>query len=131
MVTSCTPFLMFTGEGAEALRFYETTLPGAEARVEQLYGEGEALPAGALKAAFLKIAGQELRLFDSPPGHAFTFTPAISFFLECAGEEELRSLAERLAEGGQEFMPVGEYGFSRLYAWVGDRFGITWQLNLA
>jgi len=28
-------------------------------------------------------------------------------------------------------MPVDDYGFSRRFAWVDDRFGVSWQLNVA
>jgi predicted 3-demethylubiquinone-9 3-methyltransferase (glyoxalase superfamily) len=77
------------------------------------------------------VGGQRLRIFDSPPVHAFTFTPAISFFLDCESEEQLRDLAAALGEDGGFLMPVGSYGFSQLFAWVNDRFGVSWQLNLA
>ncbi len=41
-------------------------------------------------------------------------------------------LAGRVATstGGGVLMPVGDYGFSTAFAWVSDRFGVSWQLNL-
>lgn len=49
--------------------------------------------------------------------------------MECDSEEEVRGISSALAEGGGVLMPVGNYGFSRLFAWVNDRFGVSWQLN--
>jgi len=27
-------------------------------------------------------------------------------------------------------MPPNNYGFSRKFSWVNDRYGVSWQLNL-
>lgn len=67
---------------------------------------------------------------DSPMKHGFTFTPAISLFVQCADEAELNRLYAALADGGAELMPLGNYGFSPKFGWVNDRFGVSWQLNL-
>ena len=130
-VTSVLPFLMFQGGDAQAaLDFYVATLP--DARVEQVerYGPGE--PAeGRIKLARFSLAGQAVLCSDSPITHAFGFTPSFSFWVECATEAEVHRLGEALQAGGQTLMPPGDYGFSRLFTWVGDRFGISWQLNWA
>ena len=131
MPKSCTPFLMFTGEAAKALDFYAETFAGATIDEIEHYGEGEQMPAGRVKMALFTIAGQQIRAFDSPPVHDFTFTASQSFFVECASEEELRTLSDTLARDGSVMMPADNYGFSRLYAWVADRFGVPWQLNFA
>ena len=130
MPASCLPFLMFQGEGSEALDFYLATFAGAKLEEIERYGEGEQGATGGLKMARFTIAGQQIRAFDSPPVHAFTFTPSLSLFVECKSEEELRRLADTLSEDGAVMMPIDDYGFSRLYAWVADRFGVPWQLNL-
>lgn len=36
-----------------------------------------------------------------------------------------------LSEGGAVMMPPNNYGFSTKFTWVSDRFGVSWQLNLA
>ena len=81
--------------------------------------------------ALFTVGGQTVMCFDSPVQHQFTFTPAVSLFVQCESEEELRHLAAALGEGGGVLMPLNNYGFSRLFAWVSDRFGVSWQLNLA
>ena len=131
MPTKVRPFLMFQGHAEQAMHFYVSLFPGAALGEIVRYGAGEAGPEGSVKTASFSIADQTILCIDSPIKHAFTFTPAFSLFVECASEEEIRLVASALADGGGELMPLGSYGFSRLFTWVNDRFGVSWQLNLA
>ena len=126
MPLSLKPFLMFQGGAAQkAVAAYQVIFP--DAILSDIIHTTE----GAFQRATLTVAGQDVMIFDSPVGHAFTFTPATSFFVECKDEEEIRRLSEALLEGGAALMPLGEYGFSRLFVWLNDRFGVSWQLNLS
>lgn len=125
-----TPFLMFQGEAEAAVTFYAELFPGAEILETELWGPGEAGPEGAFKLARISLAGQTLACFDSPTKHAFGFTPAFSLFVTCSSREELDRLAAALTDGGAVMMPADDYGFSPRFAWVSDRFGVSWQLNL-
>lgn len=40
-------------------------------------------------------------------------------------------LFEKLSEGGMTLMPLDVYPFSRKYAWLNDKYGVSWQLTLA
>jgi predicted 3-demethylubiquinone-9 3-methyltransferase (glyoxalase superfamily) len=123
-----TPFLMFQGQARDALALYRTAFPDFEELLLQEHAEGE--QAGQIAMAQVRFAGQEVMLFDSPPVHDFTFTPSFSFFIQCDDEAQLRRLAEVLGDGGAVMMEVGNHGFSTLFTWISDRFGVSWQLNL-
>ena len=132
MAHSLRPLLMFQGGVAEeAMTFYTTLFADSGVERVERFGEGEPGPAGGIKQAHFRVAGQELRCFDSPIRHAFDFTPSVSLFVECEGAEELERAFAALAEGGGVLMPLGDYGFSTRFGWVADRFGVSWQLNLA
>jgi predicted 3-demethylubiquinone-9 3-methyltransferase (glyoxalase superfamily) len=131
VATTVRPFLMFEGRAEEAMSFYVSLIPGSEITSIARYGPGQPGPEGSVVVATFTVAGQAVMCSDSFVKHGFTFTPASSLFVECESEEEIRRLAAALAEGGAELMPLGNYGFSRQFAWVNDRFGVSWQLNLA
>ena len=65
---------------------------------------------------------------SSPIG--LTFTPSMSLFVECVGEAEFDRVFAELSSGGAVLMPPNDYGFSTRFAWIDDRFGVSWQLNL-
>ena len=95
-----------------------------------LYGAGEPGPEGTIKVATFRLAGSDFSCADSPIRHDWGFTPAVSLWVDCDNSDELQQLFERLSDGGFVFMPLDNYGFSTRFGWVGDRFGVTWQLNL-
>jgi len=131
MVASVRPFLMFQGNAEEAVRFYAALIPDSRIERIETYGPGEAAREGSFKLAQLSLAGESVMCFESPVKHAFGFTPSFSFYVECTDEDELRRIASALLEGGSALMPLDNYGFSRLFVWLNDRFGVSWQLNLS
>ncbi|WP_395943044.1 VOC family protein [Brevundimonas sp.] len=125
MIVTAAPFLMFQGACEAALTLYVQVIPGA--RIVSL----EKKPDGTVAMARLAIAGLEILANDSPPVHDFDFTPSTSTFLTVDTVEEVDALASALGEGGKTMMPPGDYGFSPRFAWVQDRFGVSWQINAA
>ncbi|MEH3155918.1 MAG: VOC family protein [Gordonia paraffinivorans] len=80
--------------------------------------------------AEFEIAGLLIRCSDSPIAHAWDFTPGVSLWVDCDSADDQRRIFGALAAGGQEFMPLGDYGFGP-FGWVQDRYGISWQLGVA
>ena len=121
------PFITFEQRAQEALDFYSATFPSFKLHTTQHHAE----PHDALiMLATFSIRGQELMISDSPIEHEWGITPGVSFFLDVDSEINLLSLAEQLSDEGKVMMPPGNYGFSKQFAWVEDRFGINWQLNV-
>ena len=131
-MTKVTPFLMFQGGKAEeAMNFYTSLIKDSEITNITRYGANEpGGDEGTVMQATFTLKGQEFMCIDSNIEHQFTFTPSFSIFVDCDTEEELTNLYEKLLEGGQALMPLDNYGFSRKFGWVNDRFGVSWQINL-
>lgn len=61
-------------------------------------------------------------------GPDFKPNPSISFHIKCKTIEEVDSYYEKLSENGKILMELNEYPFSKKYAWVEDKFGVSWQI---
>ncbi len=131
-MTTARPFLMFQGGTAQAaLDLYFATFPDSRmVRVER-YAESDPGPAGTIKVAVFTLCGHEFMCSDSPVKHNFSFTPSSSTFVDFDSIAELERVFRVLSEGGGVLMPLDNYGFSQRFGWVNDRFGVSWQLNLA
>ncbi|MEZ0244944.1 MAG: VOC family protein [Sphingomonas sp.] len=131
-MTQATPFLMFQhARGREAIDFYVATVPGSQVDSIQLFGPEGPGPEGTVLRAYLTIAGQKVMVHDSFIVHGFDFTPSFSFFVDVADETEFDRLFAALSEGGAVLMPPANYGWSPKFGWCSDRFGVSWQVNLA
>ncbi|MDR7236497.1 VOC family protein [Neobacillus drentensis] len=124
-------FLMFQGGKAEeAMNFYTSLIEDSAITNIVRYGANESGDEGTVMQATFTLKGQEFMCIDSNVKHQFSFTPSFSIFVTCNTEEELDHLYQQLNEGGQALMPLGDYGFSKKFGWLNDRFGVSWQLNL-
>jgi predicted 3-demethylubiquinone-9 3-methyltransferase (glyoxalase superfamily) len=131
MPATVRPFLMFEGRAEEAMNFYVSLFDDGQVLDIMRYDAAGPGAEGSVVKASFTLAGQTIMCIDSPVKHQFTFTPAMSLFVECESREQLESLVGALSEGGVFLMPPNNYGFSQRFAWLNDRFGVSWQINLA
>lgn len=125
-----TTFLMFDGQAEEAMNFYISLFKQSEIISITRYGPHEAGAEGTVMLAIFTLNGQAFMCIDSSVQQEFTFNPAISLHVTCETEQEIDELFEKLSQGGGIAMPLDAYPMSQKFAWVMDKFGVSWQLNL-
>jgi len=111
-----TPCLWFNDNAEEAVKFY--TLVFKDAKVGRIshYGEGAPLPKCTVLTVNFEIHGQEFMALNGGPH--FTFSPAISFVVNCRDQEELDYYWEKLSAD-----PAREQ-----CGWLQDKYGVSWQI---
>lgn len=124
-----TPFLMFSGNAEKALKLYVDLFENSKVMDITHYGANEDGAEGTIKHATISLNGQKIMCIDSPVKHDFTFTPATSLYVACPDENRITQYFNTLSKDGQIFMPLNEYPFSKKFAWIEDRFGVSWQLT--
>ena len=122
-------FLMFDGQCEAAMNFYVSLFRGAAVTGIRRYGQEGPGAEGSVMQATFTVAGQTFMCVDSPVKHDFTFTPAMSLFVDCTDEAEIDELFAKLSDGGKILMPLNTYPFSRKFGWLSDKYGVSWQLN--
>ena len=111
-----TPFLWFDGNAEEAMSFYVSTFKNSKTVSVTRCGEGGPGPKGSVMTGTFQIEGQEFFAINGGP--QFTFSPAISFFVNCETQQEVDELWEKLSAGGE----IQQCG------WLKDKFGLSWQI---
>jgi predicted 3-demethylubiquinone-9 3-methyltransferase (glyoxalase superfamily) len=111
-----TPFLWYNDQAEEAAEFYTKIFKKSKIHSTSRFGENGPGPKGKVNSVTFELNGQNFIALNGGP--QFSFTPAISIFVECDTQEEVDELWEKLTEGGAE-QPCG---------WLKDKFGLSWQI---
>jgi len=67
-------------------------------------------------SATFQLEGMEFHALNGGP--MFTFSPAISFFVNCETQQEVDELWDKLSAGGEK----------QRCGWLKDRYGVSWQI---
>lgn len=111
-----TPFLWFNDKAEEAAQFYTSVFKDSGIHTTTYYGEGAPLPKGTVMTIAFRLEGQEFVALNGGPH--FTFSPAISFVVNCHDQEEIDYYWEKLSAD-----PAREQ-----CGWLQDKFGLSWQI---
>lgn len=115
-VQKITPFLWFDGKAEEAMNFYVSIFKNSKVLGVHRFGDAGPGPKGSVMTATFQIEGQRFTALNGGP--QFTFTPAISFFVNCAKQQEVDELWGKLSAGGEQ----------QNCGWLKDKFGVSWQI---
>ncbi len=111
-----TPFLWFNDQAEEAAKYYTKIFKNSKIKSIARYGDAGPGLKGSVMTASFEIDGQEFVALNGGP--IFTFTPAISFVVNCRTQAEVDRFWEKLSEGGEK----GQCG------WLKDKYGVSWQI---
>jgi len=127
------PCLWFDDQAEAAADLYTDVFPDsrvtAVARYPESFDNPGGKPRGSVLTVELDLAGTTLTALNGGP--LFTINPTISFFVRTPDVAQVERIAGRLGEDGSYLMELGEYPWSPRYAWVQDRFGVSWQVMAA
>ena len=108
------PCLWFDGKASEAANFYCS-----------VFSNSKIITDTPMVTQF-QLEGKKLMGLNGGP--MFTINPSISLFVTCHTNEEIDAIYNKLVEGGKAIMALDKYAWSERYAWVADKYGMTWQL---
>jgi predicted 3-demethylubiquinone-9 3-methyltransferase (glyoxalase superfamily) len=110
------PCLWFDGQAEQAVNFYTSIFTNSRILNMSYYGEAGPGKKGTVLMVTFQISDQEYMALNGGP--EYKFSPAISLFVNCQGQEEVDYFWEKLSEGGEKG-PCG---------WLTDKFGVSWQI---
>jgi predicted 3-demethylubiquinone-9 3-methyltransferase (glyoxalase superfamily) len=111
-----TPFLWFDTQAEEAANFYVSIFKNSKIGSVARYGDAGPGPKGTAMTVNFQLEGQEFMALNGGP--VYTFSPAISFFVNCTTQQEVDEIWDKLTAGGSEIQ----------CGWLKDKYGVSWQI---
>ena len=111
-----TTFLWFNDKAEEAANFYVSLFQNSKIDSISRYGDAGPGPKGSVMIVNFQLEGQKFIALNGGPH--FSFTPAVSLFVNCASQEEVDRLWDKLSEGGRKDR----------CGWLQDKYGLSWQI---
>ncbi len=121
---SVLPSLWFHDQARQAVDWYVSLF--AEAKI---LGKNEC--PGNEDQGIVEFQLENLRFFARNGAPNESFNPGISLLVSCQTREEVERLLEQISREGQVLLPLDEYPWSPWFAWVEDKYGLSWQLMYA
>lgn len=110
------PCLWFDNQAHEAAEFYCSTFKNARL-----------LSSNPIVSHF-ELNGTKFMGLNG--GSRYAINSSISYYVYCENEEEISRLYKKLSENGSILMPLDRYEWSEKYAWISDKYGVNWQLDI-
>ena len=115
-----TPFLWFDNQAEEAVNYYLSIFKNSKILNVARYGDDSAKvsgrPKGSVMTVSFQLDGQQFVALNGGP--VFSFSPAISFVVNCQTQQEVDELWDKLSAGGEQ----------QQCGWLKDKYGVTWQI---
>ncbi|HCV9088771.1 TPA: VOC family protein [Staphylococcus aureus] len=129
-IPKITTFLMFNNQAEEAVKLYTSLFEDSEIITMAKYAENGPGDSGTVQHSIFTLNGQVFMAIDANSGTELPMNPAISLFVTVKDTIEMERLFNGLKDEGAILMPKTNMPPYREFAWVQDKFGVSFQLAL-
>ncbi|EAG0269322.1 glyoxalase/bleomycin resistance/extradiol dioxygenase family protein [Listeria monocytogenes] len=127
------PYLVFNGEGQDALTFYADVFQAEITNVQRFKEmnnfDGDAVFGERLMHSRLAKNSEEFIYITDAPYDGFTTGNRVTILINFETEDDIKYAYEVLSATGKVEMELQVAFWGSTYAQVTDRFGVFWQLN--
>lgn len=127
-IPKITTFLMYNNQAEEAINLYTSLFDDSEIITMVKYDEDGPGEPGTVQHSIFTLNGQVFIAIDANSGQELPMNPAISLYVTVKDNAEMERLYNGLKKEGAILMPKTEMPPYKQFAWVQDKYGVSFQL---